>query len=127
MAVVQDDAAAAAVELEPQSAAFVPLEALRACGSRPVRAVPVSAGLRERGVRPAGRLPAVVFHPVRDRVPAIGGLVAGPAEPLPDRGGELLLLGRVAGGEAAPGSDTKFSAERRHFGRKVHADSEAFT
>jgi hypothetical protein len=39
--VMQDDAAAAAVELEPQSAAFVPLEALRACGSRPVRAVPV--------------------------------------------------------------------------------------
>ena len=26
-----------------------------------------------------------------------------------------------------PGSDTKFSAEQRSFGRKVHADSEAFT
>jgi hypothetical protein len=64
---------------------------------------------------------------VRDRVPAIGGLAARPAELLPDRGGELLLLGRVAGGEAAPGSDTKFSAERRNFGRKVHADSESFT
>jgi len=40
---------------------------------------------------------------VRDRIPVAGGLVAGPAEPLPDRGGELLLLGGVAGGEAAPG------------------------
>jgi hypothetical protein len=38
--VVQDDAAAAAVELEPQGAAFVPLEALPAGGGRPVRAVP---------------------------------------------------------------------------------------
>jgi hypothetical protein len=26
-----------------------------------------------------------------------------------------------------PGSDTKFSAERRSFGRKVHADNEALT
>ena len=56
MAVVQDDAAAAAVELEPQGAAFVPLQALPAGGGRTGRAVPVSAGLREGGVRLAGRL-----------------------------------------------------------------------
>jgi hypothetical protein len=97
VAVVQDDAAAAAVELEPQGAVFVPLEALPAGGGRTGRAGSVSAGLRERGVRPAGRLLAVVFHPVRDRVCGVGGPVAGPAEPLPDRGGELLLLGGVAG------------------------------
>src|SRR5262245_45333274 len=83
VAVVQDDATAAAVELEPQCAAFVPLQALPAGGGRSVRAVPVSAGLRECGVRPAGRVPAVVFHPVRDRVAGACGLVAGPAEPLP--------------------------------------------
>jgi len=95
---MQDDAAAAAVELEPQGAAFVPLEALPAGSSRPGRAGSVSAGLRECGVRPAGRPPAVVFHPVRDRVAGAGGLVARPAEPLSDRGGELLLLGGVVGG-----------------------------
>jgi hypothetical protein len=38
VAVVQDDAAAAAVELEPPGAAFVPLQALPAGGSRPGRA-----------------------------------------------------------------------------------------
>ena len=38
MAVVQDDAAAAAVELEPQGAAFVPLRALPAGRDRPGRA-----------------------------------------------------------------------------------------
>ena len=40
---------------------------------------------------------------MRDRVCRVDGLVAGSAEPLPDRGGELLLPGGVAGGEAAPG------------------------
>ena len=89
MAVVQDDAAAAGVEPEPRGAAFVPLEASRA-GS-------VAASLREGSVRHAGRPPAVVCHPVRDRVCDVGGLVSGPAEPLPDRGDELLLLGGAAG------------------------------
>ena len=68
MAVVQDDAAAAAVELEPGGAAFVPLEALPAGRGRAARAGSVAAGLRECGVRQARRPPAVVCHPVRDRV-----------------------------------------------------------
>ena len=80
------------------------------------RAGSVSAGLRECGVRPAGRLAAVVFHPVRDRVAGVGGLVAGPAEPLPDRGDELLLLGGVAGGEAAPGGRGDEAGEADGFG-----------
>jgi hypothetical protein len=106
VAVLQDDAAAAAVELEPQVLRFVPLEALpagRGRAGRAGRAGSVAAGLREGGVRQAGRLPAVVFHPVRDRVAGVLRPVTGPAEPLPDLGGELLLLGEAAGGEAAPG------------------------
>jgi len=78
----RNDTAATAVELKPHGAAFVPLEALPAGRGRAGPAGSVSAGLRECGVRQAGRPPAVVFHPVRDRVPGVGGLVAGPAEPL---------------------------------------------
>jgi hypothetical protein len=55
VAVVQDDAAAAAVGLEPQGAAFDPLEALPAGRGRAGRAGSVSAGLREGGVRQARR------------------------------------------------------------------------
>jgi hypothetical protein len=102
VAVVQDDAAAAEVKLEPQGAALVPLLALLARGGPVGRAVSVSAGLRECHMGPAGRPPAVVSHPMRDRVAGAGGLVAGPTDLLPDLGGELLLQRGVAGGEDAP-------------------------
>jgi hypothetical protein len=39
---------------------------------------PVRLATRAALVPPAGRLPAVVFHPVRDRVTQVGRLVAGP-------------------------------------------------
>jgi hypothetical protein len=42
---------------------------------------------------------------VRDRVCDVGGLVSGPAEPLPDRGDELLLL--LGGAAGATASCTK--------------------
>ena len=77
---MQDDAAAAAVELEPQGAAFVPLEGL-----------------------PAGRGRAAAscrIHPVRDRVTGVGG----PGSRA-DRGDEVLLvLGGVAGSDSQPKS-----------------------
>jgi hypothetical protein len=38
----------------------------------------VLAGVREGRVGTAGCSPAVVFHPVRDRVTQVGRLVAGP-------------------------------------------------
>jgi hypothetical protein len=53
---------------------------------------------------------------VRDRVAGAGGLVAGPAEPLPDRGGELLLLGGPAGGQAAPGGRGDEAGQADGFG-----------
>src|SRR5215472_9278729 len=98
---VQDDVAAVAVHAEEQGAAFLPLEALRAGRGQPGGAV--VAGLRVGGVRPAGRVPAVVFDPVRDRVAVLGRPIAGVAEPSPDLGDELPSLPRVARGEAAPG------------------------
>jgi len=57
-----------------------------------------------------------LFHPVRDRVAGVGGLVAGPAEPLPDRGDELLLLSGIAGGEAAPSGRGDEAGEGDGFG-----------
>jgi hypothetical protein len=58
--------------LNPQAAAVLPVEALPTGGREAGRAV--GAGLREGGVRPAGRPPAVVFHPVRDRVIDVGSM-----------------------------------------------------
>src|SRR5262249_60485778 len=89
-----------AVRPEEQGAAFLPLEALLADGGRAGRAV--VAGLRVGGVGPAGRVPAVVFDPVRDRVAAVGWLVAGMAELSADLADELLPVHGVACGEVAP-------------------------
>jgi len=100
MAVVQDHVAAAAVEGEESGAAFLPLEDLLADGSRPGRAA--VTGLRVGAIWLAGRLPAVVFDPVGDRIAVLRGLVAGAAEPPPGLGDELLPLPGVACGEGAP-------------------------
>jgi hypothetical protein len=53
---------------------------------------------------------------VRDRVAGAGGLVAGSAELLPNRGGELALLGAIAGGETAPGGRGDETGEADRFG-----------
>jgi hypothetical protein len=101
VAVVQDDGAAAAVYGEPECPSMVPVEALRAGLGGCARSV--LAGVREGRVGTAGCSPAVVGHPVRDRVAILGWLVVRPVESPPHFVGEPLLLVGVAGGEAAPG------------------------
>src|SRR5215813_6295788 len=103
-----------AVRPEEQGAAFLPLEALLADGGRAGRAV--VAGLRVGGVGPAGRVPAVVFDPVRDRVAVAGWLVAGLAEPSADLADELLPLLGVARGKAAPSGCADDAGEVDGFG-----------
>ena len=76
---VQDDAAAAAVALKPQGATFVPLEALPARAGRTGTGRICIGGSAGMWCAAGGRLAAVVFYPVRDRVAGVGGLVAGPA------------------------------------------------
>lgn len=100
MAVVQDDVAASPVVGEEHGAAFLPLQALLADRVRAEGTV--VAGLRVGGGGLAGRLPAVVLDPVRDRVAGAGRLVAGVAEPPADLTYELLPLPGVACGQAAP-------------------------